>query len=44
MALAPAVDQATQLKKENRKPHIVWMQLQVVNKEAAAKARVRKQV
>ena len=35
----PIVDQAIQLKNKNGKPHMVWMQLEVVNEEAAAKAR-----
>jgi predicted CoA-binding protein len=34
----PIVDQAIQLKNKNGKPHMVWMQLEVVNEEAAAKA------
>jgi thioredoxin len=35
----PIVDQAIQLKNKNGKPHMVWMQLGIVNEEAAAKAR-----
>jgi thioredoxin len=35
----PVVDQAIQLKNKNGKPHIIWMQLGIVNEEAAAKAR-----
>jgi thioredoxin len=35
----PVVDQAIQLKNKNGKPHMVWMQLGIVNEEAAAKAR-----
>jgi len=34
----PIVDQAIQLKNKNGKPHMVWMQLEAVNEEAAAKA------
>ena len=36
--VSPIVDQAIQLKNKNGKPHMVWMQLEVVNEEAAAKA------
>jgi len=32
------VDQAIQLKKKNGKPHVVWMQLGIINEEAAARA------
>jgi len=35
----PIVDQAIQLKQKNGKPYVVWMQLGIVNKEAAARAR-----
>jgi predicted CoA-binding protein len=35
----PIVSQAIQLKSKNGKPHIIRMQLGVVNEEAAAKAR-----
>lgn len=35
----PIVDQAIQLKEKNRKPFVVWMQLGIVNEEAAASAR-----
>lgn len=35
----PIVDQAIQLKEKNGKPYVVWMQLGIVNEEAAAKAR-----
>ena len=35
----PIVDQAIQLKKKNGKPYVVWMQLGIVNEEAAARAR-----
>jgi len=35
----PIVDQAIQLKKRNGKPYVVWMQLGIVNEEAAARAR-----
>ena len=36
----PIVDQAIQLKKKNGKPYVVWMQLGIVNEEAAARARI----
>ena len=35
----PIVDQAIQLKEKNGKPYAVWMQLEIVNEEAAARAR-----
>jgi len=35
----PIVDQAIQLKERNGKPYVVWMQLGIVNEEAAARAR-----
>jgi len=35
----PIVDQAIELKNKNGKPYVVWMQLSIVNEEAAAKAR-----
>jgi len=35
----PIVDQAVQLKEKNGKPYVVWMQLGIVNEEAAARAR-----
>ncbi len=35
----PIVDQAIELKKKNGKPYVVWMQLGIVNEEAANKAR-----
>jgi len=35
----PIVDQAVQLKEKNGKPYVVWMQLRIVNEEAAARAR-----
>ena len=35
----PIMDQAIELKNKNGKPHVVWMQLGIVNEEAAAKAR-----
>lgn len=35
----PIVDQAIQLKEKNGKPYVVWMQLGIVNEEAAAQAR-----
>jgi len=35
----PVVDQAIQLKEKNGKPYVVWMQLEIVNEEAAARAR-----
>jgi thioredoxin 1 len=35
----PIVDQAIQLKVKNGKPYVVWMQLGIVNEEAAARAR-----
>lgn len=34
----PVVDQAVQLKEKNGKPYVVWMQLEIVNEEAAARA------
>lgn len=36
--IEPIVEQAIQLKKEFRKPYVVWMQLGIVNLEAAKKA------
>ena len=35
----PIVDQAIQLKEKNGKPYVIWMQLGIINEEAAAKAR-----
>jgi len=35
----PIVEQAIQLKEKNRKPYVVWMQLGIINEEAAAQAR-----
>jgi thioredoxin len=35
----PIVDQAIELKNKNSKPYVVWMQLGIVNGEAAAEAR-----
>jgi len=35
----PIVDQAIQLREKNGKPFVVWMQLGIVNEEAAAQAR-----
>ena len=35
----PIVEQAIKLKEANGKPHVVWMQLGIVNKEAAELAR-----
>jgi thioredoxin len=35
----PIVDQAIHLKEKNGKPYVVWMQLGIVNEEAAARAR-----
>jgi len=35
----PIVEQAIQLKKKNGKPYVIWMQLGIVNEEAAAQAR-----
>jgi len=37
--VSPIVDQAIQLKERNGKPYVVWMQLKIVNEEAAAQAR-----
>jgi len=37
--LLPILDQAIQLKERNGKPYVVWMQLGIVNNEAAARAR-----
>jgi len=37
--IPPIVDQAIQLKEKNGKPYAVWMQLDIVNEEAAARAR-----
>jgi len=34
----PIVDQAIELKKKHGKPHVVWMQLGIINEEAAKKA------
>jgi len=35
----PIMDQTIQLKEKNGKPYVVWMQLGIVNEEAAARAR-----
>jgi thioredoxin len=35
----PIVDQAIQLKERNGRPYVAWMQLGIVNEEAAARAR-----
>jgi predicted CoA-binding protein len=35
----PIVDQAIQLKKANGKPYTIWMQIGIVNEQAAEKAR-----
>ena len=35
----PIVDQAIQLREKNGKPYVVWMQLGIVNEDAAARAR-----
>jgi predicted CoA-binding protein len=35
----PIVEQTIQLKKKNGKPYVVWMQLGIINEEAAEKAR-----
>jgi len=35
----PVVEQAVALKQKNGKPYVVWMQLGIVNEEAAEKAR-----
>lgn len=35
----PIVDQAIQLKQKNGKPCVIWMQLEIINEEAAARAR-----
>jgi len=35
----PIVEQAIQLKEKNGKPYVVWMQLGIINEEAAARAR-----
>ncbi len=35
----PIVDQAVQLKEKNGKPYVIWMQLEIINEEAAAHAR-----
>jgi len=35
----PIVDQAIRLKEKNGKPYVVWMQLGIINEEAAARAR-----
>jgi len=37
--VAPVVEQAVKLKAANGKPHVVWMQLGIVNEEAAETAR-----
>ena len=36
--MPPIVDQSVQLKKKYGKPHVVWMQLGIINEEAAKKA------
>jgi thioredoxin 1 len=35
----PIVDQAIQLREKNGKPYVIWMQLEIVNEEAANRAR-----
>lgn len=35
----PIVDQAIQLRRKNSKPYVIWMQLEIVNEEAANRAR-----
>jgi len=35
----PIVDQAIQLREKNGKPDVIWMQLEIVNEDAAARAR-----
>lgn len=37
--VSPIVDQAVQLKEKNGNPYVIWMQLGIVNEEAAALAR-----
>jgi len=34
----PIIDQAIELKRKHGKPYVVWMQLGIINKEAAKKA------
>lgn len=38
-AVPPIVDDAVKLREEHGAPHVVWMQLGIVNEEAAEKAR-----
>lgn len=35
----PIVDQAIQLRQKNGKPYVIWMQLEIINEEAAKRAR-----
>ena len=35
----PIVDQAIQLRRENGKPYVIWMQLGIINEQAAGVAR-----
>ena len=37
--IPPIVDEAIQLRKENGTPHVIWMQLDIMNEEAANRAR-----
>jgi predicted CoA-binding protein len=37
--IPPIVDEAIRLRKENGKPHVIWMQLEIRNEEAATRAR-----
>lgn len=38
-AVPPIVDDAIKLREEHGAPHVIWMQLEIVNEEAAEKAR-----
>lgn len=38
MDVPPIVDQAIQLKRKHGKPYVIWMQLGIINEEAAKKA------
>ena len=37
--IPPIVDEAIRLRKDNGTPHVIWMQLEIINEEAANRAR-----
>jgi thioredoxin len=37
--VSPIVEEAVQLREKNGKPYVVWMQLEIINEDAAARAR-----